>query len=433
MIRICIVEPDGCGGLAHFAHQLAEALAAAGAEVTLLTARDYELADRPHRSTVVPLLRLWSPVETVPTSPLRRALHRARRPFRRAVRAGVLIREWNRLTAYVGREAPDVVLFSVIRFPFQLVHLRRLRAAGIALVQICHEFETREEASATVRRLHVRLSRAVYACFSVIFFLSEANRRAFLRTFPIEAARTRLLPHGPELLFEPTAEGVAALHRRYHLSGAERVVLFFGGLRPSKGVPDLVDAFARMAPAPDTRLIIAGYPSRQFDVEGLVRRAAEAGVRERTVFDLRYLPLDEVGALLTIADVVVFPYRSASASGAVTLAQTLGRPVVACATGGLGEVVEDGVSGRLVPSGDVPALADAITGMLDDPDAAATMAARARHAALEERSWAEVARRVLDAVAPLAADDGRAAPGPADQPVTPEARRRSSSARRAAG
>lgn len=96
------------------------------------------------------------------------------------------------------------------------------------------------------------------------------------------------------------------------------------------------------------------------------------------------------------ADVVVFPYRNASASGALSAAQTFGRPVVVTAEGGLAESVEDSETGLIVPARSPSVLAAAITKLLNDPEWAESLGQRGRRVALEERSWEVVARRVLD-------------------------------------
>jgi glycosyltransferase involved in cell wall biosynthesis len=100
--------------------------------------------------------------------------------------------------------------------------------------------------------------------------------------------------------------------------------------------------------------------------------------------------------------VVVFPYRSATASGVLALAQSLARPVVATAVGGLAEAVEPGVTGLLVPPGDPDALARALEAMLADPEVAAAMGARGHEAATGARSWDAVAARLEPLLAPQA-------------------------------
>lgn len=392
-MKVLIVETDARGGLIHFTYQLAESLSAAGTETTIVTGQDYELDDLPHRATVQKILHFWPQFDPPAGSALSRRVRALWRPLRRGWRALVLLREWERLTRHIEAEAPDIAVFSIIRFPFQAYFLRRLQRSGIRLAQICHEFAARERDTAWLRSIHMRLSSKVYACFSTIFFLSEDTRRAFLEVFDFPKSRTFVLPHGPALVLPP-ASGVDVA-ARYSVRPDARMVLMFGGLRPSKGVPDLIDAFAKPVTPSDVRLVIAGYPSRGFDTDAVEAQALRAGVADRIAFDYRYLPMDELNALVGRADVVVFPYRNATASGALALAQSLARPVVATAVGGLAEVVEDGISGRLVPPSDPDALAVAIATLLDDPQEACRMGERGR-ADLDGHSWAVVARRMLD-------------------------------------
>ena len=95
----------------------------------------------------------------------------------------------------------------------------------------------------------------------------------------------------------------------------------FGGLRPSKGVPDLIKAFAFLKGRPATRLIIAGYPSREFDKDEVTSLVRDLGLEDQVTLKFRYLSLGELGAIVARADVVVFPYLSATSSGALALAQ----------------------------------------------------------------------------------------------------------------
>jgi glycosyltransferase involved in cell wall biosynthesis len=401
-MKVVLVETDAQGGLVHFAFQLGEALAARGSDVQLVTGHDYELATLPHRATPVPILRFWPRVEPAPRSALEARLRRLRHSVRRVWRGVVTAREWERLTRYLLRERPDVAVFSIIRFPFQALYLRRLRRAGIRCVQICHEFVAREIDGGAVQRARLALTRSVYESFAAIAFLSEATRAEFAAAYPDLAPRTHVLPHGPELLFEPTPEDRAATAARYALAPGERVVLMVGGLRPSKGVPDLVDAFGRMDRPRCTRLIVAGYPSVEFDTDALARQVAASPARDAISLDLRYLGMGELGALVHASAVVVFPYRSATASGVLALAQSLARPVVATAVGGLAEAVEPGLTGLLVPPGDPDALARALEVMLADPEAAAAMGARGHEAATGARSWDAVAARLEPLLAPQA-------------------------------
>lgn len=385
--RLALVEPDGSGGLIHYAYQLADALHDAGLDVTLHTSRHYELKALPHRFAVRPEMALWPATGTHPRPGFVAA---AGRKLRRSWRALRLTAAWWHLTERLVAEQPDVVLFSIIRFPYQVVFLRRLRRRGIRLAQICHEFEPREK-SWMWRALNRRLSLAVYRSFDAVFLHGEMNRKAFLEAFPIDSDRTHVIRHGNEALFLGNDLGTGDLRSRYGLAADEPVVLFFGGIRPSKGVDVLIDAFAEVDRR--ARLLIVGEPAG-VDPHDLMARVDELDLADRVTIDPTYLPLEEIGALLRTAQVVALPYRTATASGVLQVAFAFGKPVVATATGALAEDVEHGVTGLLVPPEDRASLAVALNRVLDDPDTAVAMGETARERSHAQFGWKAAAEEI---------------------------------------
>ena len=394
-MKIAVVETDSQGGLIHFAYQLSEAFAEAGAETTLVTGRNYELADLPHKCRVEAMLNFWPAFETPPASRLAVWVRRVVWPLRRAFRALLLVREWWRLTRYLRRLRPDVVVFSMIRFRFLSVFLQQLQGEGMILAQVCHEFANREAKSSFAGRLVDSLFSSPYRAFSSIFLLSQSACDRFCEIYPEEAGKTMVVPHGPELLFPERPGDVADLKARYRISDDDQLVLMFGGLRPSKGVPNLIEAFARVKDRRHARLLIAGYPSREFDAEAEIERISRLGLEDRAQIDLRYLGMSELGSLIGLASVVVFPYRSATSSGALALAMSLGRPIIATAIGGLVDAVEDQITGRLVEPDSPDAMAQALEDVLGDPNAAEEMAKRGQQVLLSERSWLFIANAMM--------------------------------------
>ena len=389
MTRIALVEPDGAGGMIHYAHQLAGALTDAGAEVTLHTARRYELRHLPHRFTVRAEMSLWPAIEPAARHRLGAAGRKLRRGWR-GVRYAVV---WHHLTKRLIAERPDVVLFSTIRFPFQAVFLRRLRRRGLVLAQVCHEFEARERGLLS-RAISRQLALTVYRSFSRVFLHGEENRKAFLEAYPVDLEVTRVIPHGNQSLFLRIADAGGELRSRYGIDDQEPVALFFGGLRPSKGILDLVDAFAAMPPGTPGRLLIVGHPSG-VDPAVVVERAVKAGIADRVVVDGRYLPLEEVGPLVRSCTFMVLPYWSATASGVLQVAFTFARPVVATAVGALTEDVDHGMTGLLVQAGDDEGLARAMASLLTDPGRARAMGSAAAEAAENRFGWGPIAETVL--------------------------------------
>lgn len=147
-------------------------------------------------------------------------------------------------------------------------------------------------------------------------------------------------------------------------------VLFVGRLDPVKGAPLLIEAFAQAAAAhPDARLTVVGDgPSRGL-AERMVR---DLGLGNRVAF-LGFRSQAEVADLLEEADMLVLPSFAEGVPVVLMEAMASRIPVVASRVAGVPELVEDGVSGHLVPPGDVATLADRIAALMADPEAARVM------------------------------------------------------------
>jgi glycosyltransferase involved in cell wall biosynthesis len=96
-----------------------------------------------------------------------------------------------------------------------------------------------------------------------------------------------------------------------------------------------------------------------------------------------------------LATVAVYPYRSSTQSGALQVAYTFGRPVVATTVGGLPEAVEPGRSGFLVPAESPQELAEAILRLVTNRELAKIMGEYARHLSETRFSWRSVARQII--------------------------------------
>jgi glycosyltransferase involved in cell wall biosynthesis len=402
-MRIAIVEPMGSGGLIHYAYQLGEALSRQGAEVTLLTAQEYELEALPHTLNLVKLFHLWSRHDAIITKQfqvgrLRRIILGIYRKLRRFSRGYMLVREWVRLTHYLLQERPDIIQFGKINFLFEALFLELLNRRGLILTDICHEFELREQAGNWFGRLATRLYPSTFRSFSMVFLHAEANRRDFLRNSPLTPDKTCVIPMGNQQMFMPPSSqsvNTEIVLRRYDLTPSTPLVLFFGNLTYSKGLSELVEAFALLPKDSGAKLLIAGYPTKFMNLAGLKRRVTHLELDERVIFDLRYIPMEEVPGLMSIARVVAFPYRNSSQSGSLQMAYSFGKAVIATRVGGLPEVVDHERSGLLVDQGSIEDLAEAMQRLIDDPKLAQRMGAYARELSETRFSWDAIAKQVI--------------------------------------
>ncbi|MEX2107538.1 MAG: glycosyltransferase family 4 protein [Solirubrobacterales bacterium] len=232
-------------------------------------------------------------------------------------------------------------------------------------------------------RALVATARRVFGRMDAVIAHSEQGATRLREEVGLDPSRVRVIPHGA---FDYLTRLPDEKPLPTELEGAEGpVILFFGLLRPYKGLDTLLEAFRRIEGA---ELWIVGNP--RMDVEPLRRAAAEAPGRVR--FLTRFVEDAEVPPIFRRADVVVLPYRDAEHSGVLYTGLAFGKPMVVSAVGGFPELAEQGIA-RLVPPEDPAALAAALGELTGDETARAELAAAAERAAAGPYSWDEVARQ----------------------------------------
>jgi glycosyltransferase involved in cell wall biosynthesis len=227
--------------------------------------------------------------------------------------------------------------------------------------------------------------RCVFGAMDAVVAHSEHSAVRLREEVGLDPERVRVVPHGA---FDYLTRLLEEKPLPAELEGAEGpVVLFFGLLRPYKGLDTLLEAFRRVEGA---ELWIVGNP--RMEVEPLYRLAAEAPGRVR--FVTRFVEDAEIPAIFRRADLVVLPYRDGEHSGVLYTGLAFGKPLVLSEVGGFPEVAASGAA-RLVPPDDPPALAAALNELLADDAARAELAAAAKSAADGPYSWDEAARQTL--------------------------------------
>jgi glycosyltransferase involved in cell wall biosynthesis len=178
--------------------------------------------------------------------------------------------------------------------------------------------------------------------------------------------------------------------------GAPRVLLF-GVLRPYKGVEFLLRAWAQRAQPADSeaRLVIAGYATRSYE-QHLRSEIRRLGVDTSVVTDFRFLPEDELRAYIAAADVVAYPYRNITQSGALFAGMNAGKAVVVTDVGGLPEVIDDGRNGFVVEYGDEKMFVDRLERLIDDADLRRQFEWAAQATVDDKYSWEAIAQKTMN-------------------------------------
>jgi D-inositol-3-phosphate glycosyltransferase len=233
--------------------------------------------------------------------------------------------------------------------------------------------------------------------------VSEAEAAALATLYGADPDDVCVVPPGVDVdLFAPRP--LRPLRDRYGTAG-RRAILYAGRLERLKGLDLLLDAFYELRRRPgfeDVLLLCVGEDSGDGRHQAghpdgergrLTGRVREMGLDGAVRF-LGAVPAEELAGLDALADVVAVPSMTETFGLVALEAQAAGTPVVACAVGGLRDVVADGVSGRLVEGRDPVRFADALAAVLADPSLRARLSEGARRRA-ETFTWGRAAERLL--------------------------------------
>ncbi len=286
-----------------------------------------------------------------------------------ARRAARLARAHGASTVWFGAAAPLALLGPYLR-----------RNAGIRrVVASTHGHEVGWSMLPLAHQALGRIGRDA----DVVTVVSRYTRGRFAAAFGPDAALEPLPPGVDAEVFRPDPQARAALRRRYGLGDAP-VVTCVSRLVARKGQDQVLRVLPLLrARVPGTRLLLVGDGP---DAARLRRLADTHGVTEHVVFT-GSVPAAELPAHHVVGDVFALPCRTRGGGldveglGIVLLeASAAGLPVVAGDSGGAPETVREGVTGHVVGGRDTAALADALGGLLADPE-------RARRLGTAGRDW----------------------------------------------
>jgi N-acetyl-alpha-D-glucosaminyl L-malate synthase BshA len=184
--------------------------------------------------------------------------------------------------------------------------------------------------------------------------------------------------------FQPGGAGCA---RRRFANSDEKIIMHMSNFRQVKNAPDVVRAFKIIQQEIPSRLILVGDGPDAGNVLNLVR---DLGLSEKVIFLGNQ---DRVQYILPLADLFLLPSASEAFGLAALEALSCGVPVVASNIGGLPELIEEGVTGFLLPAGDFEGMADKSIKILKDNDLAQKMSAAARQVALDKYQTGEMIAR----------------------------------------
>jgi glycosyltransferase involved in cell wall biosynthesis len=427
---IALVDPVGDAGIGAYTHELAQALAGAGARVSVYTraspftqglARDYRLVpvldcapdQLARRLDDVEAAAAPAPAPTGvpgicaldPYFDLLERRSRATASSAPAPPAAPAPREQpgsspaaqRRASAFVQhlRERRYDLVWTQwpVLAGFGRSFFRLARAARLPLVHTVHNVFPHERFPGDAR-----LYAGAYENARALVVHSAACAAALAAAFPGSRARIVESRHGGYTIYPRVPGGRAHVRARLNVAPDQRLLLFFGGVRPYKNLDGLLQALADL-PGDDRILAVAGYEWGYPDLVpgdrlGRTRReAARLGIHDR----VRLLPgpfgLRQTAELFEAADDVVLPYRDSFGSGVLLLAMTFGKRILATRSGGMDEYVRDYPIHILLRGPEPAYIAEGLQIAVPEPGPAPVPAP------LQDRlTWPSIVRELLEAL-----------------------------------
>lgn len=378
-MNVCMYTPCSDGGHARYTHELLLALSKAGKDenvgVSLVTARD--LVSR-YRSPEYPVHDILPPLKP-------------REEFRNTAAWAA-----SRLTYYPRREREFMrwakrndscgsIHFQDYQPWLAPRHFRQLRSRGKKLFLTVHNIHPHSYHSLVPKALEDYMDRDSMRQCDALFIHDERLRGELVDFLGKGHPPIFVTPHGvwnsPGGRGEVQDDGLRA-----------RRLLFFGVIRPNKGLEVLLRAMQRL---PGHELLIAGA-AETAEQDRRIREQISLLPEGRARYIDRFVDDEEIPDLFAQSSLAVLPYTSFTAqSGVLHDALTHELPVVASDVGAMGESVRRLGIGEVVPPGDEAALARAITELLE-PRRYAEAARRAGQAR-EGLSWEHTARATIEA------------------------------------
>jgi len=263
---------------------------------------------------------------------------------------------------FLDRQRPTVVILQWWTGAVLHTYLRLVRHAvqqGARVIMEWHEGQDVGEAALPGTRLYVqKLMPRLLSYVDAHVVHSDFDLKAVKAAYSLDNLPVHRMPHGPyDHLIRSSTQVELAPDAPFRL-------LYFGVVRPFKGVEDLVAAFDLLDPdrAKEFRMSVVGETWEGWNAPNqAIARSRYSDLIERVD---RYVTDTELTAYFEQADAVVLPYHRSSASGPLHIAMSAGLPVIVTAVGGLVEAVQEYPGAVLVPPKDPAALRNALLQLL---------------------------------------------------------------------
>jgi len=295
--------------------------------------------------------------------------------------------------------APDIIHVQYLpmlqwRLPLDLWFLALCRTMGSRIILTVHDLLPHDTAEA-----HKEVFQSLYQQVDRLICHSAHVKTRLVNEFGIAADSIEIIAHGP-FFYDLPVEDVSQTRSLLGIKEEEYVVLWQGIIFPYKGLDVLLDAWQRVELAnKNIRLIVQGTGAPDL-LEAVREQVRRLGL-ERVTLDLRFTSAEELVAAYRVADLVVYPYRAITTSGALATGLSLGKPIVASDLPVFRELLTNGKNAFLVNPEDREQLAQTIVRLVENTQLRKNFAESVVAMNFGPASWAQIAQQTLDAYGKL--------------------------------
>lgn len=208
-----------------------------------------------------------------------------------------------------------------------------IRMLGIKIIWTVHNLVVHD--GKFVRLEYAIISLFASMCDGVIVH-SESALDEVGRRYAVPAGITVVIPHGNYINTYSNNTSRAEARRKLGIPESEHVFLYFGKIRPYKGLEKLVEIFKSTDPA-NSRLIIAGKAPDLSVASDIKKSCAES---QKIIPVISFIPDEEIQLYMNAADTVVLPYTNIFTSGSLLLAMSFGKAIIAPSTGSIPDILD---------------------------------------------------------------------------------------------
>lgn len=274
--------------------------------------------------------------------------------------------------------------------PLDLWFIKLCRRRGSKIVLTVHDLLPHDTGET-----HKRIFQDLYLMVDGIICHSDSIRTRLRAEFSVPEEKVSVIPHGPFFydLPEPASEQTL---QRFGLESGKLLVLWQGIIFPYKGIDLLLDAWQQVeANSIDARLLIVGTGAPEF-AEQIREQINRLGLKQ-VQLHLRFVSTGELVALYRAADVVVYPYRAITTSGALATGLALGKTIIASDLPVFRELLTDRINALLVDPQNSAALAGGLMELSDNLSLRQRLAASVRAMDFGDQSWLAIGKKTVKA------------------------------------